>query len=258
MDSTNKKIFTEKDQFLTPTCPEKANAEELSGLWQWSHPREEKVKWVFQPKFWSRYRQSSLYQTNQTCSFTHSSCLWLVWKPGLSGPFLKHAFLREVYKDNTVLQGRSREVRCSRVDCWCWCAGSWRCLSPRWCGPACGSPCSRGQPWCQVSPGWSNTGTLSCSGPMFSAWLNPPIEPLLRLYVFNITNPEEVGVAGLDPWTPLAVLCPRSCWGLTRRQWSWAPMCTGPLWSARSSRSDTFILTGRLAKNQIKKSKSTN
>ena len=34
---------------------------------------------------------------------------------------------------------------------------------------------------------------------MFSAWLNPPIEPLLRLYVFNITNPEEVGVAGLDP-----------------------------------------------------------
>ena len=32
MDSTNKKIFTEKDQFLTPTCPEKANAEELPGL----------------------------------------------------------------------------------------------------------------------------------------------------------------------------------------------------------------------------------
>ena len=118
---------------------------------------------------------------------------WTKWT------ILKHAFLREVYKHNTVLQGRSRVVRCSRVGCWCWCAGSWRCLSPPWCGPACGSPCSRGQPWCQVSPGWSNTGTLSCSGPMFSAWLNPPIEPLLRLYVFNITNPEEVGVAGLDP-----------------------------------------------------------
>ena len=172
---------------------------------------------------------------------------WTKWT------ILKHAFLREVYKHNTVLQGRSREVRCSRVDCWCWCAGSWRWLCPPWCGPACGSPCSRGQPWCQVSPGWSNTGTLSCSGPMFSAWLNPPIEPLLRLYVFNITNPEEVGVAGLDPWTPLAVLCLRSCWGQTRWQWSWAPMCTAPLWSARSSRSDTFILTGKLAKKKINK-----
>ena len=71
-------------------------------------------------------------------------------------------------------------------------------------------------PGVRCLPGWSNTGTLSCSGPMFSAWLNPPIEPLLRLYVFNITNPEEVGVAGLDPWTPLAVLCLRSCWGQTR------------------------------------------
>ena len=31
------------------------------------------------------------------------------------------------------------------------------------------------------------------SGPMFSAWLTPPIVPHLSVYVFNITNPEEVG-----------------------------------------------------------------
>ena len=24
---------------------------------------------------------------------------------------------------------------------------------------------------------------------MLSAWLNPPIEPLMKVYVFNITNP---------------------------------------------------------------------
>ena len=28
---------------------------------------------------------------------------------------------------------------------------------------------------------------------MFSAWLTPPIVPHLSVYVFNITNPEEVG-----------------------------------------------------------------
>ena len=33
---------------------------------------------------------------------------------------------------------------------------------------------------------------------MLSVWLNPPIEPLLKLYVFNITNPEEV-LEGVDP-----------------------------------------------------------
>ena len=33
---------------------------------------------------------------------------------------------------------------------------------------------------------------------MLSVWLNPPIEPLLKLYVFNITNPEEV-LEGADP-----------------------------------------------------------
>ena len=33
---------------------------------------------------------------------------------------------------------------------------------------------------------------------MLSVWLNPPIEPLLKLYVFNITNPEEV-LEGEDP-----------------------------------------------------------
>ena len=35
---------------------------------------------------------------------------------------------------------------------------------------------------------------------MLSAWLNPPIEPLLKLYVFNITNPQEV-LEGADPQT---------------------------------------------------------
>ena len=35
---------------------------------------------------------------------------------------------------------------------------------------------------------------------MLSAWLNPPIEPLLKLYVFNITNPQEV-LEGADPRT---------------------------------------------------------
>ena len=33
-----------------------------------------------------------------------------------------------------------------------------------------------------------------------SAWLNPPIKPLLKLYLFNITNPEEV-LEGADPHT---------------------------------------------------------
>merc|ERR1712012_835220 len=37
-------------------------------------------------------------------------------------------------------------------------------------------------------------------GPMFSAWLTPPIVPHLSVYVFNITNPEEV-LVGLDPIT---------------------------------------------------------
>ena len=27
---------------------------------------------------------------------------------------------------------------------------------------------------------------------MFTAWLNPRIEPLMKLYVFNITNPQQV------------------------------------------------------------------
>ena len=27
---------------------------------------------------------------------------------------------------------------------------------------------------------------------MLSAWLTPPVLPLLKIYVFNITNPEEV------------------------------------------------------------------
>jgi len=35
-------------------------------------------------------------------------------------------------------------------------------------------------------------------GPMFSAWLTPPIVPHLSVYVFNITNPEEVGHLLLD------------------------------------------------------------
>ena len=36
------------------------------------------------------------------------------------------------------------------------------------------------------------------SGPMFSAWLTPPIVPHLSVYVFNITNPEEVGYLSLS------------------------------------------------------------
>ena len=35
---------------------------------------------------------------------------------------------------------------------------------------------------------------------MLSVWLNPPIEPLLKLYVFNITNPQAV-LEGADPHT---------------------------------------------------------
>jgi len=35
---------------------------------------------------------------------------------------------------------------------------------------------------------------------MLSAWLTPPIVPLLKVYVFNITNPTEV-LKGLDPIT---------------------------------------------------------
>ena len=42
--------------------------------------------------------------------------------------------------------------------------------------------------------------TALASGPMLSAWLNPPIEPLMKLYVFNITNPREV-LEGADPDT---------------------------------------------------------
>ena len=41
---------------------------------------------------------------------------------------------------------------------------------------------------------------LSPGGPMFSAWLTPPLTPLLRLHVFNITNPAAV-LAGQDPVT---------------------------------------------------------
>ena len=35
---------------------------------------------------------------------------------------------------------------------------------------------------------------------MLSAWLNPPIEPLMKVYVFNITNPQEV-LEGAEPDT---------------------------------------------------------
>ena len=35
---------------------------------------------------------------------------------------------------------------------------------------------------------------------MLSAWLNPPIEPLMKVYVFNITNPQEV-LEGVGPDT---------------------------------------------------------
>merc|ERR1719412_1191190 len=42
--------------------------------------------------------------------------------------------------------------------------------------------------------------TALVSGPMLSAWLTPPIIPLLKIHVFNITNPEQV-MNGEDPET---------------------------------------------------------
>ena len=30
------------------------------------------------------------------------------------------------------------------------------------------------------------------SGPMLAAWLTPPIVPILKVYLFNITNPSQV------------------------------------------------------------------
>jgi len=42
--------------------------------------------------------------------------------------------------------------------------------------------------------------TALVSGPMLSAWLTPPVLPLLKIYVFNITNPHQV-LSGLDPVT---------------------------------------------------------
>jgi len=41
---------------------------------------------------------------------------------------------------------------------------------------------------------------LTVGGPMFSAWLTPPIVPLLKVYVFNITNGAQV-LEGADPMT---------------------------------------------------------
>lgn len=41
---------------------------------------------------------------------------------------------------------------------------------------------------------------LSVGGPMFTAWLTPPIVPLLKVYVFNITNGAQV-LQGEDPIT---------------------------------------------------------
>ena len=38
------------------------------------------------------------------------------------------------------------------------------------------------------------------AGPMFQAWFTPPIVPLLKVYVFNITNKDEV-LEGADPIT---------------------------------------------------------
>ena len=35
---------------------------------------------------------------------------------------------------------------------------------------------------------------------MLSTWLNPPIEPLMKVYVFNINNPPEV-LEGAEPDT---------------------------------------------------------
>ena len=32
------------------------------------------------------------------------------------------------------------------------------------------------------------------SGPMLAAWLTPPIVPLLKIHVFNITNPDQVSI----------------------------------------------------------------
>jgi len=42
--------------------------------------------------------------------------------------------------------------------------------------------------------------SLVPGGPMFQAWFTPPIVPLLKVYVFNITNKDEV-LEGADPIT---------------------------------------------------------
>jgi len=44
------------------------------------------------------------------------------------------------------------------------------------------------------------TWTALAGGPMLAAWLTPPIVPILKVYLFNITNPAEV-LEGHDPIT---------------------------------------------------------
>ena len=41
------------------------------------------------------------------------------------------------------------------------------------------------------------------SGPMLSAWLTPPIIPLLKIHVFNITNPDKVSIKLLKSMSAL-------------------------------------------------------
>ena len=42
--------------------------------------------------------------------------------------------------------------------------------------------------------------SIILSGPMLTAWLTPPIVPILKVYLFNITNPAQV-LQGQDPIT---------------------------------------------------------
>ena len=46
--------------------------------------------------------------------------------------------------------------------------------------------------WKRIREIKHNFRELMISGPMLSAWLTPPIIPLLKIHVFNITNPDQV------------------------------------------------------------------
>jgi len=43
-----------------------------------------------------------------------------------------------------------------------------------------------------------------CTGPMLTAWLDPPVVPQLHIHLFNITNPQEVLVHLLPKYRMIA------------------------------------------------------